>query len=171
MQIASHWRRGLIAILRIVACSIWCLCHVQLAHAVVVTDSFADLNDTANPTWTHLSGAVSSTGQTWDASTGRYRMTAPNNGFSNIGFVGSHVGPAFSDVAVSANLVSFIDDPFAQGGVIGVAARLNGLNGFGQLTGYAYVYEPFAASGSGEMVLYRIDPGAGTRDIGSQQVT
>jgi hypothetical protein len=57
------------------------------------------------------------------------------------------------------------------GAVFGVAARLNGLNGVGQLNGYAYAYEPFAAGGTGEMVLYRINPGVSITDIGSQQVT
>src|SRR5687768_13373061 len=61
--------------------------------ARAVTDDFSDLNDTANPPWTHLDGLVASTGQSWDASTGQYRMTAPNNGFSNLGFVGSYAGP------------------------------------------------------------------------------
>ena len=56
-----------------------------------VFDNFSDLNDTVNPTWTHLDGLAASTGQTWDASTGQYRMTAQNNGFSNLGFVGSYV--------------------------------------------------------------------------------
>jgi hypothetical protein len=45
------------------------------------------------------------------------------------------------------------------------------LNGLGQLTGYAYAYEPFAANGLGEMVLYRINPAVDIDDIGSQQVT
>src|SRR6478609_6487588 len=74
-----------------------------------VSDNFSDLNDTANPTWTHLSGYVNSTGQTWDASTGQYRMTAPNNGASNLGFVGSYTGPAMSNVTVSADIVNFVD--------------------------------------------------------------
>src|SRR5687767_7938437 len=66
------------------------------AWAVAVTDDFSDMNDTANPAWTHLNGLVGSTGQTWDASTGIYRMQAPSNadlGDQTIGFVGSHVGP------------------------------------------------------------------------------
>ena len=46
-------------------------------HAAVF-DDFSDLNDTADPAWTHVSGYVNSTGQTWDASTGQYRLTAPN---------------------------------------------------------------------------------------------
>src|SRR5215212_5575732 len=69
-------------------------CGSPSAYAVVVTDNFSDGNDTANPAWTHLDGLVSSTGQTWDASTGQYALFAPSNGFDNIGFVGSHVGPS-----------------------------------------------------------------------------
>jgi PEP-CTERM motif len=136
-----------------------------------IIDDFSDLEDTSNPTWTHLSGYVNSTGQTWDASTGAYRMTALNNGASALGFVGSHAGPVYSNVNVMADVVDFKDDPVAQGAVFGVAARLNGLNGLAQLTGYAYVYEPFAASGAGEVVLYKINPGVSITDIGSQQVT
>jgi hypothetical protein len=140
------------------------------ARAASVYDDFSDLNDTANPAWTHLTGYVGSAGQTWDASTGQYRMTAPNDGVNFLGFVGSHTGPSFTDVIVSANVVSFIDDPELNGGVFGVGARFNGMDGLGELTGYGYVYEPFAARGFGEMVLYRIDPGISVRDLGSQPV-
>jgi hypothetical protein len=137
--------------------------------ALAVFDNFSDLNDTANPGWTHLSGYVNSTGQTWDASTGQYRMTAPTNGAQSLGFVGSYAGPNFTNVTTSADIVNFVGSP--AGAVFGVGARLNGMNGLGQLTGYAYAYEPFAAGGTGEMVLYRINPGVSITDIGSQQVT
>src|SRR5688572_30484920 len=50
--------------------------HVRAA----IFDTFSDGNDTANPAWSHLAGYVNSTGQTWDASSGGYRLTAPNNG-------------------------------------------------------------------------------------------
>src|SRR5215218_8641227 len=133
------------------------------AHADVV-DNFSDLNDTANPAWTHMSGLVASTGQTWDASTGQYRMTAPNNGFSNLGFVGSYVPESFGDVLVTADIVSFIDDPVAQGGPFAVAARLDGNNAFNTLKGYAYAYEPQSAGGNGEFALYRIN-GASLVDL------
>src|SRR5688572_26842682 len=138
--------------------------------ANAVFDDFSDMNDTANPTWTHLDGLTASTGQTWDASTGQYRMTAPNNGFSNLGFVGSYTGPAQTDVTVAADIVSFIDDPQAQGAPFAVAARLDGNNAFNSLKGYALAYEPHAAGGLGEVVLYRIN-GASLVDLGSQQVT
>jgi hypothetical protein len=138
--------------------------------ANAVFDDFSDMNDTVNPTWTHLDGLVASTGQTWDASTGQYRMTAQNNGFSNLGFVGAYTGPSFSDVQVAADIVSFRDDPQAQGAPFGVGARLDGNNAFNLLKGYAYAYEPHAAGGAGEVVLYRIN-GASLVDLGAQQVT
>jgi hypothetical protein len=134
-----------------------------------VSDDFSDLNDTVNPTWTHLSGYVASSGQVWDASTGQYHLTAPNNGASSLGFIGSYAGPSVTDVSVSADIVSFVGPP--AGAVFGVAARLNGNNAVGGLSGYAYAYEPFAAGGLGEIVLYRINPGVSITDIGSQQVT
>jgi hypothetical protein len=138
-----------------------------------VSDDFSDLNDTVNPTWTHLNGYVASTGQTWDASTGQYRMTAPNNGASSLGFVGSYAGAAVNgDVAVQSDNVSFVDlgNPPSgpiQGGVFGIAAKLNGLNGVAQLTGYAYLYEPFSDGGNGELVLARINPGVSVQDLGA----
>jgi hypothetical protein len=91
-------------------------------------------------------------------------MTAPNNGFSNLGFVGSYVPQSFSDVVVSADIVSFVDDPAAQGGPFAVAARLDGNNTFNSLKGYAYAYEPQSDSGNGEFVLYRIN-GASLTDL------
>jgi hypothetical protein len=152
-----------------------------VAYAVVVTDDFSDLNDTANPTWTHLDGAVSSTGQTWDASTGQYHLYAPSNSthpyLSGYGFVGSYTGPSFSDVRVSADFVDFTPTDF-QGSVFGITARNDGDNrpiadpsnpdqGF---HGYGYNYEANANNGNGEMVLTLIWPG-GVKDIGSQKVT
>jgi hypothetical protein len=128
-----------------------------------VFDDFSDLNDTANPTWTHLSGLVASSGQTWDASTGQYRFTAPNNGFSQLGFIGSYVPQTFSDVLVKADIVSFVDGP-TQGGPFAVAARLDGNNAFNALKGYAYAYEPHADGGNGEFAIYRIN-GASLVDL------
>jgi hypothetical protein len=158
--------------------AVFCTVAVLLAVAsprvgAQVFDDFSDLNDTANPTWTHLDGDVGSTGQTWDASTGQYRLTAPGNAFfpgpplnqlNGFGFVGSYTGPSASNYTVMANVVDF------PKGVFGVAARLNGNNGLNALTGYGYAYEPHAADGLGEMVLYQIT-GVSLQDIGSQQVT
>ncbi len=137
--------------------------------AIAVVDNFSDLNDTANPAWTHLDGLVASTGQTWSAASGQYRMTAVNNGFNNLGFVGSYVPQSFTNVTVSATITSFVDDPVAQGAPFGVGARLDGNNGFNLLKGYGYAYEPHAASGAGEVVLYRIN-GASLVDLGRSRL-
>jgi hypothetical protein len=146
-----------------VSCIVAALIIGVSPNAYATFDNFSDLNDTANPTWTHLSGLVASTGQAWDASTGQYRMTAPNNGFSQLGFVGSYVAESFTDVLVSADLVSFVDGP-SQGGPIAVAARLDGNNAFNLLKGYAYAYEPQSDGGNGEFALYRIN-GASLVDL------
>jgi hypothetical protein len=155
------------------------LCCSPSVEAVVVTDDFSDGTDTGsdpltNPTWTHLDGYLGSTGQTWDASSGAYRLTAPSNGFNNVGVVASHVGPSFTDVRVTMDLVDFhtVYDP--EVGPPGpsfphIMARSNGDNDFAELTGYAYGYDFVAAGGAGEVVLYRIE-GGGISDIGSQRV-
>ena len=144
--------------------------------AVAVTDDFSDMNDTANPTWTHLDGLVGSTGQTWDASTGIYRMQAPSNadvGGQTIGFVGSHVGPEFTDVRVTMDLLEFYTMVAFPNGpaFINILARSNGDNTFGAITGYGYGFDPVADANAGEMVLYRIDAGIDVNDIGSQRIT
>lgn len=159
----SSWVRSTLAL--VVAASF----SVAAANAQIF-DDFSDLNDTANPAWTHLNGLVGSSGQAWDASTGQYRLTAPNNGFAlpntgKLGFVGSYVPTSFADVAVAADFVQ----P-ATALAFGLMARADGNNAFNQLKGYGYVYEPLAAGGLGEMVLYKM-VGATLVDIGSQQVT
>jgi hypothetical protein len=149
------------------------ICTAPQAYGVVVTDDFTDGNDTANPAWTHLDGLVLSTAQTWDASSGQYELFAPSNGFESIGFVGSHVGPSFTDVRVSMDLVDF-HTTFTGGppgpSFVQIMARSNGDNNFLGLTGYAYGYDPLANAGGGEMVLYRNDPNDPVSDIGSQRV-
>src|SRR5687768_16221496 len=136
-----------------VAVAIIALSVIPDAHAVVVTDDFSDLNDTANPAWTHLDGLVTSTGQTWDASTGAYRMAAPSNGFENFGFVGSHVGPEYTDVRVSMDLVEFYTTFAPPNGpeFVQIMARSNGDNDPTELTGYAYGYDPLANANEGEL--------------------
>lgn len=133
-----------------------------------VFDDFSDLNDTANPAWVHLNGLVGSTGQSWDASGGNYRLQAPNNGLSGYGFVGSYVPTSFTDSITRVDFVSF-PGPGANP-VFGVAARLNGNNAFNALSGYGLAYEPYAAGLTGELVLYRIT-GASLTDLGSVQVS
>jgi hypothetical protein len=143
------------------------------ACAVVVTDDFSDLNDTANPAWTHLDGLLGSTGQTWDASTGVYRLSAPSNGIENFGLAGSHVGPEFTDVRVSVDLLEFytIFAPPNGPEFVNVLARSNGDNTLLGLTGYGYGYDPVANANNGEMVLYRHDPNDPANDMLAQRVT
>ena len=135
--------------------------------AVTVTDTFSDLNDTANPAWTHLTGDAMSTGQTFSASTGAYQITAPPNGLTlsgnQYGFAGSYTGGTYTDVNVTADLVA----P-STGVWWGVGARLDGNNAFNGLKGYAYAFEQdlSAAPGVGEMVLFRLN-GLTINDIGN----
>ena len=135
----------------------------------IVSDDFTDGDDTANPAWTHLSGYVGSSGQSWTVSGGGYRLQAPNNGVSGLGFVGSYTGPSITDGRVEVDFTVF----GGPGGnpVFGVAGRLNGDNSPTALAGYGYAYEPFAAGGLGEMVLYRINPGIDLDDLGAQQIS
>lgn len=153
------------------------------AAAIVVTDDFSDGNDTANPQWIHLDNAAGSTGQTWDASGGKYRLHDPTTstfgsvlpGLEGYGFVGAYVEPTFTDVRVTVDIVDFVP-PGVQSSFFAVAARLNGDNelpteesGF-RLHGYSYQYEGAAAGGSGEMVL-NILSGDALRDVGSIPLT
>jgi len=153
------------------------------AAAIVVTDDFSDNNDTANPQWTHLNNAAGSTGQTWDASGGKYRLHDPTTttfgsvlpGLEGYGFVGAYVEPMFTDVRVTTDIVDFVA-PAIQSSFFAVAARLNGDNelpteetGF-RLHGYSYQFEGPAAGGTGEMVL-SILSGEAITDVGSFQVT
>jgi hypothetical protein len=138
-------------------------------YAATVSDNFSDLNDTANPTWTHLSGDANSTGQTWDASTGEYHLIAPSNGIV-IGGVqyavaGGYTGASSTDVFVKADLTQ----PGTSSGVAwGVAARLDGNNAFNGLKGYGYFFEQnlSAAPGVGEMVMQKIS-GLSIGDMGN----
>ena len=143
------------------------LVGVPQVRATLITDDFSDLDDTANPAWTHLTGDANSNLQTYNASTGEYHITGPDNGITisgnQYGFAGSYVSTSFTDVNVMADLVQ----P-ANGVAYGVAARLNGNNGFNALKGYAYAFEQktTAAIGVGEMVMYKIN-GLTLSDIGN----
>jgi hypothetical protein len=137
------------------------------AQAATVTDNFSDLDDTNNPTWTHLTGDANSTGQTFDASSGAYHIAAPSNGITlsgnQYGFAGGYTGASYTDVNVMADLVQ----P-ASGVSYGIAARLNGSNAFNGLKGYAYAFEQnlSAAPGVGEMVMYKLN-GLTISDLGN----
>lgn len=136
------------------------------AQAQSFSDTFDDATDDG---WTHLSGYTASSGQTWTVGGGQYRLQAPLNGLQGYGFVGSYAGPSLSDGRIEVDFVNF-SGPGANP-VFGVAGRLNGLNGFGQLNGYGYAFEPFAAGLTGEMVLYKINNNVALDDLGSQQVS
>lgn len=146
-------------------------------NAVVVTDNFSDLNDTANPVWTHLNNEAGSTDQTWDASTGQYHIVAPGNsshpGIEGFGFAGSYTGPIFADVRVTADIVDF-PNTGPQGSFFAISARLNGDNslpspGVGlPLRAYSYQYEPSTDDADGEMVLNLVY-GGGLKDLRSQK--
>jgi hypothetical protein len=156
------------------------------AAGVVVTDNFSDGNDTANPTWRHLDGAVGSPGQSWTVANGQYRLLDPTTstlgsqfpGLETVGFVGSYVDAVFTDVKATTDFVNFIG-PGEESSYFGIAVRLNGNNAQPnlqsgiQLHGYTYHYEGPSAQGQGEMVL-GILHGDGLKDIspgGSLQVT
>jgi hypothetical protein len=143
------------------------LMGLSCVHAVTITDNFSDLNDTANPAWTHLSGTANSTGQTWDASTGEYRLSAPNNGVTvsgnQYGLAASYIPTSYTDVNVMADLVQA-----STGLIYGVAARLDGNNAFNGLKGYAYAFEQSTSGpvGTGEMVMFKIN-GLAVNDMGN----
>jgi hypothetical protein len=154
------------------------------AHAVVVTDNFSDGNDTVNPTWHHLDGAVGSTGQSWTVTNGAYRLIDPTTttlgsqfpGLETYGFVGSYVDPSFTDVRLTTDVVDFVPGGEASSW-FGAAVRLNGNNAQPnlqsgiQLHGYVYYYEGTARNGP-EMVL-GILHASGIKDIspgGSQKI-
>ena len=143
----------------------------SLQAQIIFSDDFSSGNDSS---WTHLSGYVGSSGQSWLVGGGTnipnaYRLLAPNNGLSGYGFVGSYAGPSITDGRVEVDFVNFAG-PGANP-VFAVAGRLNGNNSALSLTGYGYAFEPFASSLTGEMVLYRIEAGNLVQDIGSQQVS
>jgi hypothetical protein len=140
-------------------------------------DSCSDLNDTVNPTWTHLFSEIGSSGQTWDASTGEYRLKAPTNGANvppagQLGFVASYTGPVSTDVLVSADIVEPTGSPAAaaQGYLFGVAAHLNGSNAFTGLTGYLFAYNQSGLPGTPRIEITKLRLGAGTSVVASAPI-
>ncbi|MSU58909.1 MAG: hypothetical protein EXS35_12210 [Pedosphaera sp.] len=144
------------------------LCAALLTQSSAVRaqtffDDFSDLNDSAVPSglaWTHNSTFALSTGQTWSAATGAYRLTAPNNGYNPgngaFGYAGSLAGPSATD-SLTAFDTAF---PVTPGpfGAFGVAARLSNLASPLDLHGYGLVWEPYGNSLAGKLRLERFGP-------------
>jgi hypothetical protein len=138
---------------------------------VAYANDFSSLTDAG---WTHLTAFAASTGQTWDASTGAYRMTAPANGYNpgngKYGFVGSTpTGVIMTDGYVQSDIVTWQGN--ATFGAWGVASRLNNLSAVLGLTGYAVVYEPYGNGGLGDIRLERIGPPSIFNSLGTFNVT
>jgi hypothetical protein len=163
----SSWFRSTLAL--VVAASF----SVSAANAQII-DDFSDLNDTANPAWFHLGGNANFPtggntlpGQTWDASTGQYHLSAPNNGYNlapygQLGFIGARLNDVFTDTLVRA---TFVGSTAPAGVGYGLLARANASNGFNALQAYQYSYDVVA----GEMILGKIN-GLSLSDNGSQAV-
>jgi len=156
--------------LRRLLCTTVALLVIGASGLVAATvDNFSDLNDTVNPTWTHLNLLVGSTGQTWNASTGEYQLKAPTNGASlppagQLGWVGSITGPISTDVSVSADIVEPTGNPtdIATGYLLGVLARSNGVNAVAGTTGYVFGYNQSGQPGTPRIEITKIKPGAQT---------
>jgi hypothetical protein len=163
----SSWFRSTLAL--VVAASF----SVSAANAQT-SDDFSDLNDTANPAWFHLGGNANFPtggntlpGQIWDASTGQYHLSAPNNGYNlapygQLGFIGARLNDVFTDTLVRA---TFVGSTAPSGLGYGLLARANASNGFNALQAYQYSYDVLA----GEMILGKIS-GLSLSDNGSQPV-
>lgn len=158
-------------------CTMAAFLMILSSSAMAATiDDFSDLNDTSNPTWTHLSAEVFSTGQTWDASTGEYRLKAPANGATvsgqQLGFVGSFTGPISTDVIVSADIVEPTGSPGAVGlgYLLGVAAHLNGSNAPTGLSGYLFAYNQSGLAGTPRIEITKLKLGAGTSVVAATPV-
>ncbi len=90
--------------------------------------------------WTRLSNFGLSTGQHWDASTGAYQMSAPPNGTSGYGFVGSIVtGLTITDGYVQSDVVTW--QGIGAFGPWGVGSRLSNFLPL-SYHGYSFQYEP-----------------------------
>jgi hypothetical protein len=134
-------------------------------------NNFSSLTDAG---WTHLSAFALSTGQTWDASTGAYRLAAPPNGYNpgngKYGFVGSVVtGLSMVDGYVQSDVVTWQGPGLA--GAFGVGSRLGNLGTPLGITGYGIVYEPYGNGGLGGIRLERFGPPSIFNNLGSQAVT
>jgi hypothetical protein len=166
------------SILTTLFCTMVALLTIISPNLMAATiDNFSDFNDTVNPTWTHLFNEVGSSGQTWDASTGEYRLKALPNGANvppagQLGFVASYTGPVSTDVNVTADIVEPTGSPtaVAQGYLTGVAAHLNGSNAFTGLTGYLFAYNQSGLPGTPRIEITKLRLGAGTSVIASAPI-
>jgi PEP-CTERM motif len=136
------------------------------------SDDFSSGTDAA---WTHASLFAASTGQTWDATSFAYQLTALNNGFNpgdgNYGFAGSVVTslPSFSNGYAQSDVLSVTGPgPF---GIFGVGARLNGIGAVLGLTGYSVAYVPYDNSLNGAIELTRIGPPDVFNNLGTYNVS
>jgi hypothetical protein len=132
---------------------------------IIYQNDFSSLTDAG---WTHDSMLVLSSGQTWSAATGAYRMTAPPNGgafitgYGSLGYVGSYVTsvPTFTDGTVQADM------RYSGPGGFGLSSRTTGLGIPLGLNGYSLYYEPWDT----KIRLQQITGGGGT-GIGSTVTT
>jgi hypothetical protein len=168
------------------------------AYAVVVTDDFSDGTDGAaaidsppannpapasppnvtGPIWTHLNGTLVSSDQTWDASTGELRMTAPDNGYiadalgNQYGFTGSYVSPTYNDSSVSVDLVEPTGSPaaVATGYLVGLTAHGTGDNSLGGWSGYFFGYNQSLNGVPLRIEITKVKVGASTGVVASAPV-
>jgi hypothetical protein len=138
------------------------------------TAYYNDFSSGTDAGWTHLSVFALSTGQTWNASTGAYEMTAPANGYNpgngKYGFVGSVVtGLTMTDGYVQSDVVTW-QGPGVYG-AFGVGSRLGNLGAPLGMTGYGIVYEAYGNGGLGDIRLERLGPPSIFNSLGALNVT
>ena len=129
-----------------------------LYQNVAFADDFSSGTDAA---WTHVSIFALSGGQTWNASTGAYEITAPNNGYNpgtgKYGFAASvATGLTLTDGYVQSDVVTWQGNGIW--GPFGVGARLGNLSTPLGITGYSFVYVPTDNGGNGGIELQRLGP-------------
>jgi hypothetical protein len=133
-----------------------------------------DFSSGTDAGWTHLSVFALSTGQTWDATTGAYRLTAPPNGYNpgngKYGFGGSvPTGLTVSDGYVQSDVVAWTGP--GPVGAFGIGSRLSNLTSPLDLHGYAIVYEPYGNTLQGDIRLERLGPPGIFNSLGALNVT
>ncbi len=140
---------------------------------IVFSDDFSSGTDAL---WTHFSAFAASTGQTWNAGTGAYEVTAPPNGYNAgkgaYGFVGSRVtsqSSGFVNGYVQADIVAWQGNTYY--GAWGIGARLGNYNAMLNLTGYAFEYEPYGNNGLGDIRLTRFGPPDILNDLAAMNLT